>query len=415
MKSLKELIDARNKAVADARKILDGAKDGKLSGDEEQQYQRIDAEIDRLQVEIDKKRAQGQRQLPASRPGLASGRQGEITLSMGKRRPELVLSPGTPEHQRATKEYEESFAYYLSGGQVGKQSLGLQVSKETKGGILVPMSMAAGIIQKLDDMVFMRQLATVQTLTDSASLGAVSHDTDVADADWTPEVRASDMSEDDAAEFGSREMMPHLLTKLVLWSQKLARTVPSLLTFIQDRVAYKFGITEEKAFLTGDGAQKPLGCFVASAQGISTDRDITASSATDFTPDDVWRVFFNLKEQYQKTASWLVSREFVSRLRRKKTGDGAYMWQPGLNGMPGTICDRPYMISENVPATYTTGLYVALLGDFKTGYWIADALSMTFEDVSLLFTLKNQGGVKASKETDGAPVLEEAFSRLVLG
>lgn len=413
--SLKELIDARNKAVADARKILDGAKEGKLSAEEEQQYQRIDAEIDRLQAQIDGKRAAGQRQTPPSRPGLSGGRNGEIRLSMGRRRPELVLSPGTPEHQRATKEYEESFAYYLSGGQVGRQSLGLQVSKSTKGGILVPMAMAAGIIQRLDDMVFMRQLATVQTLGTSASLGAVSYDTDFADADWTPEVRASDMDEDDAAEFGSREMVPHLLTKLVKWSQKLARTVPSLLSFVEERVAYKFGITEEKGFLTGDGAQKPLGVFVASAHGISTDRDITASSATAFTSDDVWNVFFNLKEQYQKTATWLVSREFVSRLRKLKTGAGEYIWQPGVNGVPGTICDRPYMMSENVPATFTAGLYVALLGDFKTGYWIADALDMTFEDVSLLFTLRNQGGVKAAKETDGAPVQEEAFSRLILG
>lgn len=413
MKSLKELIDARNKAVADARTLLDGAKDGKLSSEEEQQYDRIDNEIDRLQGEIDAKRAQGNRQTPPARLGSA-GSQGEIKVNLG-RRGEMTLQPGTPEHGRASKEYEESFAHYLSGGQVGRQSLALQVSNKAKGGILVPTMMAAGIIQALDDMVFMRQLATTQTLGSAVSLGAVSYDTDYADADWTPEVRATDMSEDDDARWGSRELMPHLLTKLVLWSQKLARSVPSLLEFVKGRVAYKFGITEEKAFLTGDGAQKPLGVFVASEQGVPTSRDVVAGSATAFVSDDIWRVFFNLKEQYQKAATWLVSREFISRLRRLKTTDNQYIWQPGMNGMPGTICDRPYVTSEHVPATYTTGLYVAMLADFKTGYWIADAIDMTFEDVSLLFTLQNKGGVKASKETDGAPVQAEAFSRLILG
>jgi hypothetical protein len=28
---------------------------------------------------------------------------------------------------------------------------------------------------------------------------------------------------------------------------------------IKDELAYKFGVTEEKAFLTGDGSSKPLG------------------------------------------------------------------------------------------------------------------------------------------------------------
>lgn len=413
MKSLKELIDARNKAVADARKILDGAKDGKLSAEQEEQYNRADQEIDRLQTEIDQKRAQGNRQVPPSRPGLNGSNQ-EVRLNLGKYRPEMVLSAGTPEHQRASKEYEESFAYYLSGGSCGRQSLGLQVSNKSKGGILAPTTMAAGIIKFLDDMVFMRQLATVETLGSAVSLGAVSYDQDPNDADWTAEVRATDMDEDDSAQWGDREMVPHLLTKLVKWSEKLARSVPSLLTFIQQRMAYKFAVTEEKAYLTGDGNQKPLGVFVASNSGIPTSRDIVASAANAFASDDVWKVFFNLKEQYQRSATWIVSREFVSRLRRLKTTDNQYIWQPGMNGVPGTICDRPYVMSEHCPATYTTGLYVAILADFKTGYWIADALDMSFQDVSLLFALKNQGGVKGSKETDGQPVLAEAFSRLVL-
>lgn len=413
MTALKELIDARNKAVADARKILDGATGGKLSAEQEQEYNRIDQEIDRLQVEIDRKRTQSNRQTAPSRLE-RNGAQGEIKLSLG-RRGEMILRPGTPEHQRASKEYEESFAYYLSGGMCGRQSLALQVSNKAKGGILAPTTMAAGIIKFLDDNVFMRQLATVETLGAAVSLGAVSYETDYNDADWTPEIPAADLSEDDSARWGKREFAPHLLTKLCKWSAKLARSVPSLLPFVQGRVGYKFALTEEKAYLTGDGNQKPLGVFVSSDDGVPTSRDVVASSATDFTPDDVWKVFFALKEQYQRNATWIVSREFLSRLRRKKTGTGEYIWQPGMQDTPPSICNRPYVMSEHCPNTYTTGQYVAMLADFKTGYWIADALDMTFEDVSILFTLQNMGGVKASKETDGAPVLGECFSRLQLG
>lgn len=416
MPSLKELIDDRNKAFASCRKILDGCKTGTLSAEKQTEFDAFEAEGDRLQVEIDARRKAGARQIPPQRPQrdrLAISRE-EIILDMGKHRPALALKPGTPEHLRATPQYEEAFAYWLTGGQVGKQSLALQVSNKTKGGVMAPTAVAAGIIKFLDDAVVMRQLSHVETLGNAVSLGAVSYDTDYADADWTAEITTSDISEDDAARFGSRELTPHLLTKLVLWSQKLGRSVPSLLSFVQERLGYKFAITENKAFLTGDGAQTPLGVFVADDDGVPTSRDITASAATTFTADNLWEVFFNLKEQYQRNSSWVVSRGFVSRVRRLKDGNGQYLWMPGLNGMPGTICDRPYYIDENAPSTFTASQYVAVLADFKTGYWIADALDMTFEDVSILFTLKNKGGLKGSKETDGMPVLAEAFSRLIM-
>jgi HK97 family phage major capsid protein len=47
---------------------------------------------------------------------------------------------------------------------------------------------------------------------------------------------------------------------------------------VTNELGYKFGVTEEKAFLTGDGSGKPLGVFTASASGISTARDVTASA-----------------------------------------------------------------------------------------------------------------------------------------
>jgi hypothetical protein len=46
------------------------------------------------------------------------------------------------------------------------------------------------------------------------------------------------------------------------------------------RLAYKFGVTQEKAYLTGDGNQKPLGVFTASNDGISTGRDVSTGNTT---------------------------------------------------------------------------------------------------------------------------------------
>ena len=71
------------------------------------------------------------------------------------------------------------------------------------------------------------------------------------------------------------------------------------------------------------------------------------------------------------------------------------------------------VISEFAPNTFTTGKYVGLLGDFSN-YWIVDALSMQMQRLSELYAETNQIGFIGRLETDGAPVLEEAFARVTL-
>jgi HK97 family phage major capsid protein len=413
VESLKDLIEQRNKALHDARAILDKADKEKraLSAEEHAHYERFDADVDRLNDKIAERRIKGVsgRQTAPSELRTPSAKE---TLKIQLRGRELEFKPGTDEHLRGTAEYAEAFAHVISGGNVGR--LAMQVSKGPKGGYLAPTQMAAGMIKFLDDNVFMRQLATVQTITQAVSLGAVSYDSDPADADWSAEVLVSDMTPDDTATVGKRELTPHLCSKLVDWSEKLARTVPSFISFLVQRMGYKFAVTEEKAFLSGDGVQQPLGIFVADAAGVPTTRDITAAAATSFTADNLWDMAFNLKDQYRRNAQWVVSREFVKRVRKLKLGDSQYIWMPGLSGQPDTICDRPVNQSEFAPSTFTAEQYVAVLADFKAGYWIVDALDMELKDVSLLLTLKNKGGTKGSKETDGQPVLAEAFTRLKL-
>jgi HK97 family phage major capsid protein len=123
---------------------------------------------------------------------------------------------------------------------------------------------------------------------------------------------------------------------------------------------------------------------------------------------------YNVKGQYQQNGAWIFSRQAVRNTRKLKDGNGQYIWQLGLAGTPSTVLDRPYYISEYVNSTFTTGRYVCAFGDFKAGYWIADSLGMELQQLNELFALKNQVGVVGRKETDGAPVLQEALTRLVL-
>jgi HK97 family phage major capsid protein len=222
--------------------------------------------------------------------------------------------------------------------------------------------------------------------------------------------------------FDRRDLEPQLMSKLALVSLRTLMLSSDAEKEVVDELGYKFGITEEKGFITGDGSGKPLGIYTASASGISTGRDVTASSATAFTADNLIDVKFSLKQGYQrdKSTAWVVSREFIKRARKLKvastTGgnDLEYVWQPGLTeGAPDKILDIPYYMSEYAPNTFTTGLYVAVLGAFRF-YRIAQLADVMLQRLTELYAGTNQVGFIGRRWVDGSPVLEEAFARLKL-
>ena len=241
----------------------------------------------------------------------------------------------------------------------------------------------------------------------------MSLDADPEDGDWTQELTTVDF--DSAMEFGKRELRPHELTKGIKVSRKLLnRSTRPIETLVNERLSYKFGVTQETAFMTGNGVNRPLGIFTASADGISTGRDTTAASTSTFTGDELIDVLYSVKAQYQATGRWILHRLAVKIARKLKDGNGQYLWQPGLQGgQPDLIAGRPYIQSEYAPSTFTTGLYAACFGDLSQ-YWIADAEDISIQRLVELYAATNQIGFIARAATDGMPVLEEAFARLKL-
>jgi HK97 family phage major capsid protein len=174
-------------------------------------------------------------------------------------------------------------------------------------------------------------------------------------------------------------------------------------------------VTQEKAFLTGSGSNQPLGLFTANADGISTTRDVsTGNTTTAFTVDGLIEAKYSLKGQYHGSAQWLFHRDAVKMLAKLKDGDGQYIWQPTKTlADPDMLLGRPVNMSEYAPNTFTTGLYVGMFADFSH-YWIADALDMQVQRLVELYAETNQTGLIGRMETDGMPVLAEAFARVKL-
>ena len=315
-------------------------------------------------------------------------------------------------------DFETSKILSSASDQVGILKHAYQADNFAGGGSFVlPMEMNETIITLMKDLVFVRKLGTAFPCLNSDTLGFPAMDTDPSDDDWTTEIRTG--GTESTAATGRRELKPNPMAKLLLLSKTLLRKAPNAEGVFLDRVAYKASITEEKAFLTGDGSQKPLGVFTASTAGIPTTRDTTAASTTTFTADELINTQMSLKAQYRQKAQWILHRDVLKAARKLKDSNNNYIWSTGIGpgtgfqGLAPTLLGMPYNESEYAPNTFTTGLYMAIVGDFSF-YWIADALDMQIQVLQELYAATNQMGYILRKETDGLPVLGEAFARLKL-
>lgn len=304
-------------------------------------------------------------------------------------------------------------------GLTGGELKALRADADEAGGFLVaPKLVVTNLLKFIDDMVFIRKLATVYQLDKAESLGVISLDTDLTDATWTSELGTG--SADTAEPFGGRELKPSPLAKRIKVSRKLMRqSTIDLDALIRERMGVKFGYAEENAYLTGNGVNQPLGVFTLSSDGIGSSRDTTAANATTFVGDDFINTKFALKQAYWANARWMMSRTVLKAVRKLKDSQNNYIWSPGMGpgggltgGLPPTLVDSPYDVSELAPSTVTSGLYTAIIGDWKKGYWIAEALNLEIQVLTELYSETNEIGYIGRREVDGQPVLPEAFSRL---
>jgi HK97 family phage major capsid protein len=173
------------------------------------------------------------------------------------------------------------------------------------------------------------------------------------------------------------------------------------------------GTVLESNYLTGHGANCPLGLLVDSNSGISSSRDVsTYNTTSSIQPDNLIACVGHLKQQFRKNARWILHRSTEEAIRKMKTGTGDYIWQPGLEGNPNRLLGFPVHLSEYMTDidSASSGDYVAILGAFSW-YWICDALDMQVKRLDELYAETDQTGFICRYEGDGMPVLEDAFVR----
>lgn len=401
---IKEKIDKRAELVIQARGIVDLADKEKRSMTDEEQvtYDKILEDVGNISVEIDR-----EQKLLAVEANLskASEVDGIIKLD-GKKKPD--------EEEFKTEAFRK---FIRSGISVlnADEKKALSAGVDEEGGYTIPPEeFMVKLLKDVDDLVYMRSVATKYPLKKAASLGVPTLEADPADADWTTELKTGE--EDDAMKFGKREFAPSPFAKRIKISKTLLnKSALPIENIVRQKLAYKFAITEEKAYMTGNGTGQPLGIFVASNDGIPASRDISEdNTATAITFDGLINAKYALKEAYLARATWLFHREALKQIAKLKDADKRYIWEQSVQvGQPDRLLGRPFYMSEFAPSTFKAGQYVGIIGDYSF-YWIIDALDMQLVRLVELYAETNQIGYIARKEGDGTPVMPSAFARVQL-
>ena len=317
-----------------------------------------------------------------------------------------------PDHS----EYKAAFNSYLrkgvDTGLINIQSKSLSDSVDANGGYLVPDQLSDLIIEIVNESSPMRSLATVETIS-SDSLDLIEDVNDFGAA-WGDEttVRSTETTE---PAIGRDTISTFELYAQPQATQKLIDDASiDIEQWVARKVADKMARLEATAFISGDGVTQPAGILTDTAGTTwGTIQQIGSGTSAVVTADSLVNLYYALKDDYARNATFLMHRNTVQALRLLKDTTNQYIWQPGLAaGAPNTLLGVPVALAADMPVPAAASLSVAV-ADFKRAYMIVDRIGIrtlrdpfTAKPFVKFYTTKRVGGKVVN--TDAIKILKLA-------
>lgn len=300
----------------------------------------------------------------------------------------------------------KAFASFIRTGRADAADLETKalVLGSSSGSVLAPKTVSTTVIQKLIEFSPVRSVAS--TITMSGPLLELPRLVDEVEPANVTETSVRPEAE---PTFDSIEVKPHESAVIVPVSKTLLEdSAIDLASFLSAHLAKKFGQREARQFVHGDG--------ISEAEGVLTSADLQVleTSLGALKGDDLIDAFYGIASFYSGRGTWLMNRRTMAVIRKLKTMQGEYIWQPALSaGQPPSILGRPVLEAPDMPDP-VDGNTPIVFGDFATGYLIADRVGLEIKTDEL--TGWNTGLVKvlARRRVGGRVVEGDALVKLKL-
>jgi HK97 family phage major capsid protein len=295
-------------------------------------------------------------------------------LEMALKRPNL-----DPNHEFSSyldHEQKAAFLKYIRRGDTQDlETKTLSTLNNQEGGYLIPQVVADRIGQDLHSNSPLRRLASVMEISSSAV--DLLLDKKGAEVGWVGE--NDERRETASPEVQRLNILVHELYAKPRATQKLLDDARiNVEEWLAQTIAVKMAQTEHQAFISGDGNKKPMG--ILSYETVAANAwewgklEHVSVAGEGIVMDDLINLMSALKPELLSQACWLMSRSALSEIRKLKSEDGYYLWQPSLGeSLKSSLFGYPIEIADDMPA-YKKGesSKPVLFGNFKAGYQIID-------------------------------------------
>lgn len=307
--------------------------------------------------------------------GDVDGLKGQVD-AMGKvaARPALDGAKAMPSSAAA----QDFVAKYLRRGeQAGVELKSFSGASGPEGGFAVPQEIDALIGATLKDISPIRSIATVVQTGSAGYRKLVT--TGGTPSGWVSETAGR--PETDTPDFN--EIAPptgELYANPAASQAMLDDAAFDVESWLADEIAREFARAEGAAFVGGSGVNQPRGFLNAAVTDESDDvrafgslQYVPSGSSGSFASEDVLvDLVHTLRPAYRQGAAFVMNSSTLAHIRKFKTADGAFLWQPSLaNGQPATLLGYPVVEAEDMPDIAADSLSIAF-GNFRAGYLIAE-------------------------------------------
>jgi HK97 family phage major capsid protein len=152
--------------------------------------------------------------------------------------------------------------------------------------------------------------------------------------------------------------------------------------WLANEIATEFARAEGAAFVSGTGVNRPEGFLTGTkataedgVRAFGTMQYIGTGSATGLgTALDTRLIdlIHALRPGHRQGAVFVMNSTTLAAVRKLKTADGAFLWQPGMvEGQPNRLLGYPVIEAEDMPDV-AGGTFPIAFGNFRNGYLIAE-------------------------------------------
>ena len=270
--------------------------------------------------------------------------------------------------------------YLRKGIEAGVELKSFNATTTDQGGYAVPREIDAAIDRTLTAISPIRQIANVVKVGSAGYRKLVT--TGGTPSGWVAETDAR--AETATPVF--HEIVPpagELYANPAASQAMLDDAAFDVEAWLAGEIATEFARAEGQAFVAGNGVGRPRGFLTYTATN-ETDavrafgnlQYLATGAAGAFAAanpaDRLVDLVQSLRSPYRQGATFVMNAATLALIRKFKTADGAFLWQPGLaEGRADTLLGYPVVESEDMPDIAANALAIAF-GNFKAGYLIAE-------------------------------------------